>query len=402
MTQPWLFVVGIGEDGLDGLSSTARALVDAAEILIGGTRHLAMLPEDGRPRHPWPSPLSRLVAAIEGWRGRRVCVLASGDPMWFGIGVTLARRIPAAEMVVVPAPSAFSQACARLGWPVAETRCLTLHGRPLALALPHLQPGARLLLLSADGRTPAALAALLREAGWGPSRMTVLSHLGGKQEVIDTATAETWPEGQSPDLNTIALECRPAPGTTPLPTVPGLPDEAFDHDGQLTKRELRAVTLAALAPAPGQRLWDIGAGAGSVAIEWMRCDPRNSAVAIERSPDRSARIIRNAAALGVPGLAIVTGTAPEVLARAPGPPDAIFIGGGLSAPGLLDACLAALAPGGRLVANAVTIEGEATLAEARLRHGGTLIRIGVERAEPIGPYLGWRPLMPVTQWTLRR
>ncbi|HEV7373046.1 precorrin-6y C5,15-methyltransferase (decarboxylating) subunit CbiE [Arenibaculum sp.] len=400
----WLAVVGIGEDGLGGLSEAARRLVEGSEVLIGGERHLAMVPDGParRERLAWPSPLSALVERIVERRGRRVCVLASGDPMCYGVGVTLARRVSFEEMTILPAPGAFALACARLGWPRAEIDTLTLHGRPIELLHAHVQPGARLLVLSADRTTPESVAALLRERGYGPSRIAVLEHLGGPRERIFEATAESWAADADPaDLNTIAVECRPSPGTVPLPRVPGLPDEAFRHDGQMTKREVRAATLAVLAPVPGQVLWDVGAGSGSIAIEWARVHPTSRAVAIERRADRLAAIAHNAHALGVPHLRIVEGEAPEALAGLPRP-DAVFIGGGLTAPGVAQACWDALGPGGRLAANAVTVEGEHALFELRERIGGTLVRLAVSRAEPVGGFTGWRPMMPVTQLSVTK
>lgn len=392
----WLAVVGIGEDGLPGLSPAARALVDGARVLVGGARHLAMLPSDGRERLTWTIPLDALIDDIVRRRGAPICVLATGDPMHFGIGVALARRVPAAEMTIIPAPSAFSLACARVAWPLAEVATLTLHGRPLNLLNGYLQPGARLLVLSEDAATPAAVAALLRARGYGGSRLTVLEHMGGPKERIRSFAADHWQANDVADLNTLAIECVADLDAPLLPRVPGLPDSAFHHDGQLTKREVRAVTLAALAPVPGQLLWDVGAGCGSVAIEWMRSHPGCRAIALERDETRRRLIADNAASLGVPKLDIVAGTAPEALRALPSP-EAIFIGGGASHPGVLEACWAALKPGGRLVANAVTVEGEASLAAWRARFGGELTRIAIARAEPVGPYSGWRPLMPVTQ-----
>lgn len=393
---PWLAIVGMGEDGLDGVAPLGRALIDRAEVLIGGARHLAMVPDDGRERLAWPSPLSALVEDIVARRGTRVCVLATGDPMHFGIGVTMARRVPHEEMTIVPAPSAFSLACARLGWSRADVETLTLHGRPVELLHPFVQPDARLLLLSDDRTTPAQVAALLAARGYGASRMTVLAHMGGPQERRVEGRAEDWAHDDIADLNTVAVECVTGPEAALLTHTPGLPDDAFRHDGQMTKREVRAMTLAALAPVPGQLLWDVGAGCGSVAIEWLRSDRRMRAIAVERNEDRVALIAANASALGTPTLEVVTGAAPEALKDLP-TPDAVFVGGGLSAPGLIETCWRALAPGGRLVANAVTLEGEAVLAAFQAEAGGGLTRIAVARAEAVGPYRGWRPLMPVTQ-----
>ncbi|MCH7796505.1 MAG: precorrin-6y C5,15-methyltransferase (decarboxylating) subunit CbiE [Proteobacteria bacterium] len=393
---PWLSIVGLGEDGLPGLAPAARALLDNAEVLIGGTRHLDMVPDDGRERLTWPSPLGAIVEEIARRRGQRVCVLATGDPMHYGIGVTLAKAVPMDEMVIIPAPSAFSLACARLGWTLSEVEPLTLHGRPLALLHPAIQPGARLLLLSNDAATPDQVAELLRARGYGPSRMVVLEHMGGAKERRLDATAEAWQPGRVADFNTIAVDCLAGPDAALLPRTPGLPDEAFRHDGQMTKREMRAVTLSALQPVPGQLLWDLGAGSGSIAIEWMRSHPCCRAIAVERYAGRIALIAGNAAALGTPGLEIVEGEAPGALDGLEAP-DAAFIGGGLRADGNFETCWDRLKPGGRLVANAVTVEGEQALARWRAELGGELIRIAVSRTGAVGPYTGWRPLMPVTQ-----
>ena len=398
---PWLAIVGLGEDGLEGLTPAARALVESAEVLVGGERHLAMVPEDGRARLTWTSPLKLLVEEILERRDQRICVLATGDPMAYGIGVTLAKRLPREEMTIIPAPSAFSLAAARLGWSLAETDQLTLHGRPLALLNAYLQPGARLLILSEDGTTPAQVAGVLRERGYGESIITLLEHMGGPKEMIAEGTAADWGEGRTADLNTLAVHCRAGAEAALLPRTPGLPDDAFRHDGQLTKREVRAATLAALAPVPGQRMWDVGAGCGSIAIEWMRAAWEARAVAIERNPDRLALIAANAAALGTPKLKVVAGEAPAAL-EGLDPPDAVFIGGGATTEGLFEACWQALRPGGRLVANAVTLEGEQTLVRWRSEVGGDLTRIAVSRAEPVGPFTGWRPLMPVTQFRVTK
>ena len=392
----WLGVVGIGEDGLAGLTPRARALVDGARVLVGGARHLAMIPEDGRPRLTWPRPLTDLMPKIAEHRGAPVCVLATGDPMQFGIGVTLAKHFAADEMEIVPSLSAFSLAAARLGWPLPEVEQLTLHGRPAALVVPFVQPGARLLILSDGADTPAEVARLLAGLGYGGSRLTALEHMGGGQERIVAGVAAEMDWTGIAAFNTLAVECVAGPEAVILPRLPGLPDEVFASDGTMTKREVRAATLAALAPRPGQHLWDVGAGCGSVAIEWMRSHPTCAATAIENKPDRIGLIARNAIALGAPRLGMVEGDAPGVLAGLRRP-DAVFVGGGATTPGLFDACWDALPAGGRLVANAVTLEGEAALVAFRQRHGGDLVRIAVSRAEPVGPFTGWKPLMTVTQ-----
>ena len=398
--KPWLTVIGIGDDGLAGLASAARALIATAELLVGGARHLTMVSDSAVERLVWQQPFAETIAAIAAQRGRRVVVLASGDPMWYGAGATLARHFRREEMLVLPHPGAFSLAAARLGLPLADCTTLSLHARPLDTLRLHLAEGCRLLLLSEDGATPTAVARLLREAGWGPSRLTVFEHLGGPEEAAHEATAAEWGEHRVADLNTIALECRAAPSTRGLSHLAGLPDDAFAHDGQLTKRETRAATMAALAPLPGELLWDVGAGCGSIAIEWLRAADRTDAIAIERDTARGALIARNAATLGVPRLEFVHGTAPAALAGLP-PPDAVFAGGGISDAALLPVLWRALRPGGRLVANVVTLDGERALLDWHAAHGGSLTRLAVSRAEPLGNpsggRLGWRALAPVTQ-----
>ena len=394
----WLSIVGIGEDGIDGLSAVARGLIGAAEIVFGGRRHLALaaLLIRGATR-PWPSPFEGAAEEVCQHRGRHVCVLASGDPFHYGVGAVLARRIDAREMVVVPAPSAFSLAAARLGWSLPETVLLSLHGRTLDLVRPHLQPGARILTLTSDGDGPAALAQLLTQAGFGNSRLTILEALGGPSERIRNTSAAAFAFGLVEPLNTVAIEVEAAPDARIVALTPGVPDDLFEHDGQITKREIRAVTLSSLAPRRGELLWDLGAGAGSVAIEWMLADPVMRAIAVEARPDRAARIARNAVSFGVPGLRIIEGMAPDALDRLP-VPDAIFIGGGASDAGVLDAATRALRPGGRLAVNAVTLQTEALLLGRHSALGGELIRLAVSRAQPIGQKTGWHAAMPVTQW----
>lgn len=395
-------VVGIGADGWAGLAVNSRAAVERAEVIVGSARQLGLVPASlPAERVPWPSPMSEaLPGMFERHAGRALVVLASGDPMLSGIGTTLTRLLGADRVRVLPAPSSVSLACARLGWAAEETQVVSLVGRPLELLHPHVSPGRRLLVLGSDGTTPGRVAALLTDRGYGPSPMTVLGELGGPDEEVRTGTAATW-SARTPALAITAVECRADPGTVPLPTVPGLPDDVYESDGQLTKSDVRAVTLARLAPVPGQRLWDVGAGSGSIGIEWMRTHPSCRAVAVEASAERAARIERNAARLGVPALQVSNGRAPDVLPELAAP-DAVFIGGGLTTPGLVEACWAALPSGGRLVANAVTVESEAVLADWFARVGGDLLRIGVQRAEPVGRFTGWKPAMPVTIWSLRR
>jgi precorrin-6B C5,15-methyltransferase / cobalt-precorrin-6B C5,C15-methyltransferase len=397
---PWLSIVGIGEDGFGGLSAAARTLVETAETLVGGARHLAMVTAGGAERLTWRQPLDDTFGEIAARRGSRVTVLASGDPLCYGVGVALLRHFHREEMTILPQPSAFSLAAARLGWAVAACASLSLHARPLDSLRLHLAPGRRCLLLSQDGSTPRQVADLLKATGWGPSRMTVLAYLGGPREAVEHATAQDWGERLSADLNTIAVECIAAPEARPLSLLAGLPDDAFRHDGQLTKREVRAITLARLAPLPGERLWDIGAGSGAIAIEWLRASRGGAAVAIEQDRQRAAMIAHNAAMLGVPALQIIAEAAPRAIDNIPrelSPPDAIFVGGGVGDGELLPALWAALRPGGRLVANVVSIAGERAVLAWQASHGGDLTRVAVSHAEPLGGQYAWRPALTVTQ-----
>lgn len=394
---PWLSVVGIGDDGLDSLGTAARALIEGGDVLFGGERHLSMVADHPGVRRAWQRPLSKSLDEIERMRGRNVVVLASGDPMCHGVGAMLARRFPAEEMRVLPAVSAFSLACARLGWPLQEVEALSLHSRPPSTLRRYLQPGARLVTLTRDGETPHLVASLLVEAGYGSSRIHVFEHLGGARERRIETSAENWIASDIAPLNTVAIECV-ANSSTPIhPPVPGLPDSAFESDGMLTKREIRAITLARLMPLSGQRLWDVGAGSGSVAIEWLRSARHGRAIAIERDPARALRAAANAEVLGSPELQVIEAEAPTCFERLEAP-DAIFIGGGITAPGMLSEAWNRLSPGGRLVANVVTLDGERRLLDWQAEHGGDLTRLAISRAEKVGPYQGWRPAMPVTQY----
>jgi len=394
----WLSIVGIGEDGVDGLAPVARDLISAAEIVFGGKRHLALAaPLIRGAARPWPSPFDRAADEVLAQRGRPVCVLASGDPYLYGVGSVLARHVDPSETLVVPAPSAFSLAAALLGWALPETAQVSLHGREINRIRPHLQPGARVLALTSDGEGPATLARLLSEIGFGGSRLTVLEALGGPRERVRTTTATGFDLNDIDPLNVLGIEVVAAPGARVLARSAGLADSLFEHDGQLTKREVRAVTLSSLAPRRGELLWDVGAGAGSIGIEWMLADPSLSAIAIEARADRAARIRRNAAAFGVPGLKIIERAAPAALKDLLAP-HAIFIGGGASDDGVLDAAVSALRSGGRLVVNAVTLETEALLIARHAAHGGELVRLAIFRAEAVGGMTAWRPALPVTQW----
>ncbi len=394
----WLAILGIGEDGVEGLTAAARALISGAELVVGGARHLALADSLIRgERLAWPSPLTAAISTICARRGSPVAVLASGDPFCYGVGNKLLRHVAAEETLCLPAPSAFSLACARLGWPLQDSATISFCGRPIEPLAPLLQPGARILALSADATTPAALAVFLRGRGFGPSRLHLLEALGGPHERICAARADGFDLGAVDALNLVAIEVVAGPAAKIIPLAAGLADDAFEHDGQITKREIRAVTLSTLAPRRGELLWDIGCGSGSIAIEWMLRHPANRAVAFEENPDRAARAARNAASLGVPALDIVAGHAPEAL-QGRTAPDAVFIGGGAQDAGVIDAAWAALTPGGRLVANGVTVETEALLIAARARLGGTLTRLSVERLDRIGSMHGFRPAMTVTQW----
>jgi precorrin-6B C5,15-methyltransferase / cobalt-precorrin-6B C5,C15-methyltransferase len=392
---PWLTLVGIGEDGVEGLSATARAAIGAAALVMGGARHLALAkPLIRGEARPWPSPLAEGIPAIVGRRGQPVVALASGDPFCFGVGSLLAAQVPMAEILCLPAPSAFALASARLGWAMQKTATISFCGRPVGALRPLLQPGARILALSADGMTPGIVAAHLRAWGFGATQLTVLEAMGGPLEGRRGFRAdETPPDGLAP-LNVIALEVAGGPS---LPLSPGLDEDWFETDGQITKREVRAMTLAALSPRRGERLWDVGAGAGSIGIEWMLRHPAMRAIAVEARADRAARITRNAEALGVPGLVLREGTAPDALDGLP-PPDAVFIGGGAADAALRAACWAALPSGGRLVINAVTLETEQAVAACHAVWGGRLTRIGIERLEPIGALQGFAPARVVTQY----
>lgn len=397
MNTPWLTVVGIGEDGWPGLGVAARSCLEQARTIYGGPRHLAMLPDAvAAQRETWAQRMGDDFPKIRE-AGEGTVVLATGDPLCYGVGAKLLREgFGCEEIRFLPAPSAYSLACARLGWSLPEVETLTVHGRPLESLHPHIQPRAKLMVLSWDGRSPKAIAELLVQRGFGASRLTVLENMGGEREQKLAGTAASWNHPEGAALNVVAVECIANENAQVLPCIPGLPDEAFTHDGQLTKREVRALTLAWLQPIPGQLLWDVGAGCGSVAIEWMRSDSRCRALAIERKPERSALIEQNATQLGVPRLQIVAGEAPQSLSGLEAP-DAVFLGGGLTTPNLLETCWQQLQPGGRMVANAVTLEGEQVLLKWQAANGGALTRIDIAHAAPIGAFQGWRPLRPVTQ-----
>jgi precorrin-6Y C5,15-methyltransferase (decarboxylating) len=395
--SPWLSLIGIGEDGAEALSPAAKRLIARAELVVGGKRHLELAGDFPGEPLSWPSPLTDAFPAILERRGHPVAVLASGDPFFHGVGSTLARKIDPEEMICLPAPSAFSLAAARLGWAQQDCALLSLHGHALERIIPHLQPGAHILALSWDETTPGKLAALLTSRRMGASRLVVCEAMGGPRERLTSARADAFALSRIEALNTVGIEIEAEPGAEIVPLACGLADTMFEHDGQITKRDIRAATLAALAPRRAEVLWDIGAGSGSIGIEWMLRHPQNRAIAIEANRERAARIARNAARLGVPDLAIVEGTAPEALAGLPRP-DAVFIGGGASRSGVLDTAWAALPRGGRLVVNAVTLETQGELIRRYEAQGGELVTLQVAVAERLGGFHGFRPVLPVMRW----
>lgn len=401
MNTPWITVIGIGADGLNGLSESSRTLVSAADFLVGGERHQSMVADTRAERLTWSCGLSSAMEQIARWRGRNVVVLASGDPMSFGAGTTLSRHFGADEIRIVPSPGAFSLACARMVWSLPDVVTMTVHGRDHEVLNLHIRPGARIIALSWNGNSPATLAGILRNCGFGSSTMTVFSDMGADRERRFEGVASNWGYGDIPDLNTVCIECIADEDATWWPRLPGLPEEAFEHDGQITRREVRAVTLASLAPVPGETLWDVGAGCGSVSIEWLRSTDGTDAIAIERDPGRAAHIHANAKTLGVPRLDIVTGPAPGTLAGLSSP-DAIFVGGGVSDHAVLDTCWNRLCSGGRMVVNAVTLESQSLITGFGGDRGGTFTRLSVARSGSVGRLTALRPMMDILQLLVRK
>lgn len=398
-----VWVVGIGADGWTGLDADRRRVIEDADVLLGGKRHLAMVPASvSADRVVWPSPLrTQLPQFLAGHHGRRVVAMASGDPFFFGIGNTLAELLGPERIHALPAVSSKTLACARMRWAAESTEVISLVGRSPSRLLRILAPDHRVLVLSEDATTPRTVAQLLTDAGYGASELTVLSDLGSPEESRLDGHAHSWHTCNLSALNVIAIRCRsdhtPAPAHSVRAT--GLPDDVFAHDGQLTKRDVRASALARLAPLPGQLLWDIGAGAGSVGIEWMRTDRRCRAIAVEAHPERAERASTNAVSLGAAELEVVIGRAPDVLEGLE-PPDAVFVGGGSTAPGVLDACWAVLRPAGRMVVHGVTLETEKLLIDRYAAYGGELTRLSVEHAEPLGSFTAWKPARPIIQWAV--
>lgn len=401
MSNVWLSIIGIGEDGLNGLSLAAKAALFQAEFVVGGARHLALVAPLDAEALVWPVPIDAAYAKILAQRGRRVVVLASGDPLFYGIGSVLAKQISPCEMACFPQASSMSHAAAKMGWALQDCAVVSLHGRALEKIIPQLQPGRRILALSWDGSTPEKLARLFVARGMGASKLTVLERLGGAQEKVTPTKAQDFALSEIDPLNLVAIEVLAEPKARILPLSPGLPDEWFLHDGQITKRDTRAMTLGALAPRHGALLWDIGAGSGSISIEWMLCDTSLRAIAIEQNATRAANIRANALSLGVPDLTIVEGAAPAALVGLPAP-DAVFIGGGATIDGVFDAAWAALKTGGRMVINAVTLETQAQLTALFKTHGGRLIQLNFAEADPVGRFHGWRASMPVVMWQVTK
>ncbi|WP_310621550.1 precorrin-6y C5,15-methyltransferase (decarboxylating) subunit CbiE [Flexibacterium corallicola] len=398
--EPWLTIIGIGEDGWEGLAQRTKETLDDASVVYGGARHLSLIPDLRCEKKNWTSPFAKAVEELIAQRGKKTIVLATGDPMWFGVGSTLVKHFDASEFTILPHSSAFSLAASKMGWRLQDTECISLHGRPLDSLRRSLYPGARILALTSNGKTPEIIADLLVDEGYGESQLTVLEHLGGPSEKLTGSIAETYAH-KATDLNTVAIHVSAVSNTPLRPNLAGLEDDTFRHDGKLTKREVRAVTLAKLMPVPHQLLWDVGAGCGSIAIEWLRAAKGTTAIGLEPNAKRLDMACVNAQNLGVPHLQLVDKQAPEALEDLPDP-DAIFIGGGLTAPNQIEACYERLKPGGRLVANAVTLEGEQVLMSAWQRLGGELGRLNVSRISPVGSLSGWRPLMQVTQWNIRK
>ena len=397
----WLTIIGMGEDGYEGLSATAKLVLQKTDVIVGSERLFGFLPTLKAERLEWPQPFSAVVNQMKPLRGRKTVILATGDPMNYGVARKLLEFIPFEEMTVIPHLSAFSHVASRMGWSLPDCDTLTLHGRDAANIESFIQPNAKLIVLTADASTIPEVARRLVARGFEKSSATVLENMGGERETKSSFIADALPTRKFSDLNTLAVQCVAGPNAKVWSRLAGLPDDAFIHDGQITKREVRAATLAALSPAPDQLLWDIGAGCGSVAIEWMRSTRGCEAIAFESNAERLNMIAQNADRLGTPRLKIVAGHAPETLTGLPGP-DAVFIGGGVGIPGVFETAWEHLKPGGRMVANVVTIEGEMHLYDLQEKHGGDLVRMEISHLTPIGPYRALKPRMAVTQWRTQK
>ena len=402
---PRITLIGMGDDGLSGLSTKARQRLARGHVVYASARLLRHIADDPElahlEQHAWPSPFDVAFSQFSEHSARRIIILASGDPTWHGIGKLLYDNPGPARIETLPAPSAFSLVAARMGWALQDVKKISLHGKshPVSLLVPHLHPGNRIIALTSDAQTVPAVLQVLARSGYGPSTVTVFEHLAGKDERSYTVSPQATPDIQTASLNTLAITCRKAPETPLQGVAPGLIDSAFVNDGQLTKSEVRAITIAALRPYPGALLWDAGAGCGSVAIEWMRCHPCARAIAFEQNAKRSSYIAENAQNLGTPGLKVITGTMPGCLAGQP-TPDAVFLGGGVAGEAIFDALWQALKPGGILVANAVTIKAQRHLTRLNECHNGELVSIAIARAENLGASQTLRPALPVLQLRL--
>jgi precorrin-6Y C5,15-methyltransferase (decarboxylating) len=393
MANPWLTIIGIGEDGLAGLSDASRKALGQAEVVFGGERHLALAGVGNRGR-PWPMPFD--ADSVLSRRGRATAVLASGDPFWHGVGGALAEKLDVGEWIAHSAPSTFSLAAARLGWRLESVICLGLHAAPFDRLVSHLTRGARVICLVRDGKAGGELAKWLTDHGWGQSMIWSLSALGGPRESIRQHRADSYAAEPGDGLVAVALEAR---GSQGIARSSGLSDDLFVHDGQITKRPMRALALSALAPRPGERLWDIGAGSGSISVEWALCG--GTAIAVEVREDRAANIRSNAAAFGLTHrITVIQGTAPDILSGLEAS-DAVFIGGGLSS-AIFEAAWLRIERGTRLVAHAVTLETEALLADLHQRRGGELMRVEIAHAAPLGRYRSWESARSVVQWSVVR
>jgi precorrin-6Y C5,15-methyltransferase (decarboxylating) len=393
MANPWLTIIGIGEDGLAGLSEASRKALGQAEVVFGGERHLALAGVGNRGR-PWPMPFD--ADSVLSCRGRATAVLASGDPFWHGVGGTLAEKLEVGEWIAHSAPSTFSLVAARLGWRLESVVCLGLHAAPIERLVPHLTRGTRVICLVRDADAISALAQWLTQRGWGASPLWTLSALGGPRECIRQQRADGYAADRGENLVAVALEAR---GSQGIARSSGLSDDRFVHDGQITKRPMRALALSALEPRPGERLWDIGAGSGSISVEWALSG--GTAIAVEAREDRAANIRSNASAFGLTHrITVIQGTAPDILSGLE-TPDAVFIGGGLNS-AMFDSVWSRLETGTRLVAHAVTLETEALLADFHQRHGGELMRVEIAHAGALGKYRSWAAARPVVQWSAVR
>jgi precorrin-6Y C5,15-methyltransferase (decarboxylating) len=415
MAEQWLSIIGLGEDGLSGLTDGSRAALAQARHVFGGPRHLALagVAERGI---AWNVPFD--LHPVLALRGQPVAVLASGDPFWFGAGGRICQHVPPGEWVAYPTPSSFSLAAAALGWRLETVACLGLHATPLGAVRPWLRRGQRLICLVRDGAALRSLAHLASCHGFGASTGWALARLGGPHERICACRLDEWAQPHS-DATLANLEAPVAlaldlcDGPLGLPATSGLPDGLFAHDGQITKSPIRALTLRALAPRPGECLWDLGAGSGSVSVEW--CLAGGSAHAVEQQASRAANVHRNAEQLGVlHRLCVHTGRALDFVRAhaAPGAsprttpdtgaeqaPAAVFVGGGFDSE-LFAAIAEAVPPGCRLVVNSVTLETEALLLQLHARHGGELLQVAIAQVQPLGRMRGWQPARPVVQWSV--